>query len=293
MASIRSRIKNFQYRFIMRAAYRFDERIGIVRCIPRTELSFRIALAEHCDLNCAGCDHFSPLAEPKFADYEETARDFARLSSLFRGHAKEISLQGGEPLLHPDLIKFLKMTREFFPDAVINITTNGVRLLNQPEEFWLACKENNIVIMVTKYPISLNYEEMEKRAANHGVEYRYYGISGVTVKKTNLYKLDVKGLQDSRKNFLLCHRANSCVYLQHGRLYTCTVAPTAEHFNKYFGKNLKEVPEDSIDIYQANSAQEIMGFLAKPIPFCRYCMVDKARMFQPWHRSKRVIEEWT
>ena len=128
-------------------------------------------MAEHCDLNCAGCDHFASLAEPEFADYEETARDFARMSSLFHGRVKAINLLGGEPLLNRDFVKFLKMARDNFPDAAIHIVANGLKLLNQPEEFWLACKENNIVIQPTKYPIPLNFKEMEKCAADHGVEY--------------------------------------------------------------------------------------------------------------------------
>ena len=270
-------------------------RMGITHCMPKTETEFvfEVSLAEHCDLNCVGCAHFSPLAEPEFADYEEAARDFARLSSLFHGHIKEVRLMGGEPLLHPELAKFPKMARENFPDASIIIVTNGLKLLNQPEEFWLACREYNIVIRPTKYPIPLKYEEMEKCAADHGVEYRYYCGTGTVLRKMNLYKLDVKGLQDSRRNFLFCYQANDCVNLWHGRLYTCPVAPTARHFNKYFGEDLKDAPENSIDIYQAGSAREILEFLAKPIPFCRYCMIDKTKWNQPWRQSKRAIEEWT
>lgn len=265
----------------------------MIHCMPRAELSFEVALAEHCDLNCVGCDHFSPLAEPEFADYEELKRDFERLSSLFHGRAKEVHLLGGEPLLHPNLVKFLKMARESFPDAVIDITTNGLRLLNQPEEFWLACKENRISIRPTKYPVPLDFEKMEKRAIDYGVDYRYFDNTGTVLKTMALGKLDLNGLQDGSRNFLLCHRANTCVYLQRGRLYTCTVAPTARHFNKFFGENLKELPEDSIDIYQTNSAQEILQFLSRPIPFCRYCMVEKMRWNQPWRQSERAIEEWT
>lgn len=264
----------------------------INHCLPRAELSFEVALAEHCDLNCAGCDHFSPLAEPEFADFEETSRDFERLSVLFHGLVREVHLLGGEPLLHPDLVKFFKIARENFPDAVIDITTNGIKLLTQPEEFWLACKEYNIVIRPTKYPIPLKFEEIEQLAADYGVDFHYINNSGV-IKTTHLYRLDVEGLQDGNRSFLLCSRANRCIYLQHGKLYTCTIAPTVRHFNKHFGTNLKELPEDSIDIYQATSAQEIMQFLARPIPFCRYCMTDKTRWDQPWHQSKCDIEEWT
>ena len=243
-------------------------------------------------MNCVSCGLFSPLAGPEFADYEKTARDFARLSALSHGQAKDIYLAGGEPLLHPDLLKILKMARENFPDAVISIVTNGLLLLNQPEEFWTVCKENNIWIEQTKYPIALNFEEIEKCAADHGVKHQYYNGAKV-VKAMNSYKLDVEGRQDCQKSFLLCYQANSCVTLQNGRLYTCATVGAIRHFNKYFGENLQEHPGDSIDIYQANSMREIMDFLARPIPFCRYCMPDKTVYDQPWRKSERAIEGWT
>lgn len=293
MLNVLNRVKYFRNWLCLQAVRRIDQGIGLACLMPKAELSFEVFLAEHCNLNCAGCCIFSPLAEPEFADYEEAARDFARLSTLFHGHARRISLLGGEPLLHPDLIRFLGMARENFPDADIDITTNGLLLLKQPEEFWEACKENNIVIQPTKYPVQLDFKEMEKRAADHGVRYSYFGDSGTVTKTMHRYRLDVEGQQDSSRNFLLCYRANNCVGLRHGRLYTCSLVPAARHFNKHFKKDLKELPEDSIDIYQAGSAREILEFLARPIPFCRYCMPDRTRWYLPWRRSKRAIEEWT
>ena len=177
----------------------------IIHCMPRAELSFEVALAEHCDLNCAGCDHFSPLAKPEWANLEETARDFARLAELFGEHVKEIHLLGGEPLLDPDLTRFFKMARNYFPNATIDLTTNGLKLLNQPEEFWMSCCDNNIEIRTTKYPIALNFEEIEKCASKFGVKYFYFGNTGTVVKTSNHYRLDIEGRQDGSRNFLLCH----------------------------------------------------------------------------------------
>lgn len=261
--------------------------------IPREELSFEIALAEHCNLNCAGCDHFSPVSEPEFADLEEYTKDFRRITELFGNHVGEVHLLGGEPLLHPNVTGFFRAARESFPEATIDVTTNGVLLLSEPESFWTSCRENRIVIRPTKYPIPLNFEKIEALAAQHGVEYRYIGNTGTVLKMMDRYKLDVCGLQNGNKSFLFCHRANSCVYLAHGRLYTCTVAPTVRHFNKAFGQDLKLTPEDSVDIYQVGSAREIMEFLARPIPFCRYCNVEGTEHNVPWSQSKKSIEEWT
>ena len=272
-----------------------NERLEMdLKCMPRGDLSFcEFNLVAHCNLNCFGCDHFSPLAEPEFEDFEEAKRDFTRLSSLFYGRVGKITLVGGEPLLHPNLLEFLIMIRENFPLATVSILTNGLCLLNQPEKFWLTCKENNIVIELTKYPIPLKFKEMESRAAKYGVKYQYGDNTGIITKTSAHFKLDVNGLQDGRRSFLKCHRANTCITIKKGKLYTCNVVPTIQYFNKYFGKNLMELPADSIDIYKASSAEAILEFLARPIPFCRYCMVDKTEWSIPWHQSKRVIEEWT
>lgn len=264
-----------------------------VRHTPWPVLSFEVALAEHCNLKCAGCDHFSPVAEPEFADIKEFTRDFERLSELFSGRAREIHLLGGEPLLHPDLASFLKTARRCFPQAVIDITTNGVLLPRMGEIFWDTCHKERIVIRPTKYPEeSIDYDAAEKLAAQYGVEYRYIDNTDQTAKTLTKYPLDLKGLQDPRRSFMLCHRANACIYLQHGRLYTCTVAPTIRHLNSHFGTRFEEAPEDSIDIYQVSSADEILDYLAHPIPFCRYCMPERAQEGQPWRRSKKELTEW-
>lgn len=64
-------------------------------------------LADHCNLNCKGCTHFSNLVkEPVLADYEQFRQDLRRLSGLF-SNIYEIFLLGGEPLLNPDAGNFI------------------------------------------------------------------------------------------------------------------------------------------------------------------------------------------
>ena len=266
---------------------------GLKRFIPRTLLPMRVALAEHCNLNCRGCDHFSPIAEPQFADFTSLAMDFARLSALFDGQADQILLMGGEPLLHPEIEKFMIMARKNFLYAKIEVVTNGVLLMKKPESFWKTCRENNIGLNVTKYPIPLDFKAMEEKSASYGVNFHYFDGRGDIVKTLFQHKLSEKKTQDAWTSYLLCHRANNCIYLQDGRLYTCTVAPTVRHFDKRFGTHLFNAEENSIDIYVAKSAHEIMNFLAKPIPFCAHCRMNETVHGIKWCTSKKSIEEWT
>jgi len=267
--------------------------LATVRSTPRTTLRFAFAVTQHCDLNCAGCCRFAPLAEPEYADVEETERDFKRLSELFGGrNVSLIQLMGGEPLLHPELTKFFEIARREFPRAQISLITNGLKLLQQPEEFWLSCKKNGIYVTPTKYPIPLNYEAIEAIAEKYQVIYSYFDNQKEPVKTLTKFTKDPFSNVSGSNEFLVCGEANGCINLSHGRLYTCGWPPYIKHFNKYFGHMFDETPEDSIDIYQASSAQEILKFLSKPIPFCRYCRISKNEYDIPWHQSKKDINEW-
>ena len=48
-----------------------------------------------------------------------------------------------------------------------------------------------------------------------------------------------KGQCDPRRSFYKCFLANECIMLKDGKLYTCTLIPNIEHFNKHFKKKLE------------------------------------------------------
>ena len=253
---------------------------------------FSIHLAEHCNLNCKGCNNFSPLAEKKFADIKTYERDIKRIAELTDNELKRVYLIGGEPLLHPDLIKFLRLSRLNLPNTRIIILTNGILLPTQKEEFWRACNKYNIAIEVTKYPINIDFNKIEHLAEKYDVEYGYFCNTGQVNKTSNLYLLDPAGRQNKSSSFKHCECANRCIFLKDGRLYTCAIAPNIEHFNKYFGYNIPLTHQDGIDIHKAKSEKEILKFLASPIPFCKYCDVKRRIYGECWEISKKDIHEW-
>jgi hypothetical protein len=265
----------------------------VTKLTPKTIINFGVPLVEHCNLRCCGCDHFAPLAEQGFADLNAFENDFARLSYLVNGEAERIGLMGGEPLLHPQVKDFLYIARNYFPKTRIRVVSNGVFLLKQKNDFWESCRQNNIVIEITKYPINLKFDEMKNVASIFGVTMEFRDDTGEVQKSSYHMPLDVEGRQNASSNFIKCFHANVTIFFKQGRLYTCTVAANIGHFNKYFHMDLPTSIRDSIDIYKAQSAQEIFEFLSKPIPFCRYCYVNKRSFGIPWTRSHKDIKEWT
>ncbi len=263
------------------------------RTVPLPELQFEVDLAGHCNLNCKYCDHFSPLAEEEYPEYELFERDIRRLSFLFEKRAKRIYLLGGEPLLNRRINLYIRCVRTAFPQTEIVIITNGILLNKMSQEFWEECRSSHIEIAMTKYPISgALYQKAEKICNKERVKWFYFGNPFVC-KYSYHYPLDLEGKQDARSMYLHCANANECITLKKGKLYTCSVAPNIETFNHYFHQNLELCKEDGIDIYQAKNRQEILEFLSRPIPFCKYCKVHERTYGREWGISKKAIEEWT
>jgi len=265
----------------------------IKKTIPHSYIDFlEIHLTEHCNLNCWGCSHFSSLADKEFLSLSIFEKDMKRLYELSSGNIGRINLMGGEPLLHPDLINFFEISRKYFKYTVIRLVTNGLLLGNMDDQFWNAVKINNIHITPTKYPINLPWDDIEKTASQYGVKMYYFSDSDKYVKTMKCIALDIEGKQNQFDGFLFCHEGNNCIHLRNSRLYTCPIAAYAEHFNKYFNQNLNISDADGIDIYKASEMREILEFLARPIPFCRYCDVSRITG-HIWQTSKKEISEWT
>lgn len=263
------------------------------RKLSRSAFHFEVNIVKHCNLNCKGCDHFSPLVKSGFMPVEVFRRDMERMAELFEGEAEKIYLLGGEPLLHPNLIDFMEIGRKNFSRAKIAVITNGILLPKMKTVFWEACKKNAIEILPTRYPIAIDYEKMGEVARSYGVEYAIFGDTQDNAKMLWYEPLDLSGSHNPADQFAICRQANFCITLDHGRIYTCVVVPGVSAFNDYFQMNLEITEADSIDIYKAKSADEILDFLWRPIPFCKYCAWEKHTQGNPWERSKRDIREWS
>jgi MoaA/NifB/PqqE/SkfB family radical SAM enzyme len=267
---------------------------------PRTNDLFwlEVNLADHCNLNCQMCDHFSPVAEKIFLDYDQYVKDIKRLADLTGNHIDMMKLQGGEPLLNNRCIDFIRVTREIFPRTRLWFFTDGLLLLNWEKHpsgnLWQVFKENNVEIQLTIYPINLNYEAVKLKAEEYGVSVSCFAEVGdrayTGVKHSVKHPFDLKAKQ-APWQFISCYQFNESIVLRDGKIYTCPMIPYAHHLNKRFGTNLKVTDDDFIDIYKAKSYDEIAEFCTHRVPFCNYCAVA-LRSVHEWKQSAHNINEW-
>jgi MoaA/NifB/PqqE/SkfB family radical SAM enzyme len=274
----------------------------IARNRKRKQLHFEVHIAEQCNLNCAGCLHFSPLAPKQFLDIEKYKNDCKRIAVLTGGIIERIDLLGGEPLLNSDIIDIVKISRSYFPERVIRIITNGTLLKNQSDEFWDCCHVNNIIIMVSIYPINIDYDFIINKAKSHRVRIDFRGDTKVLSKSAKEFSanyfdskwlkfpIDIEGRQNPVKNAALCP-AIDCFQLVEGKLYKCAPLAYVKYFNSYFDAGFEITEDDYIDIYKAKNVDEILDKLRKPAPFCRYCKTEIPQYIK-WKTTKKEISAW-
>lgn len=264
--------------------------LGVRNLTPQCDLYFGVHIVEHCNLNCKNCCHYAPLAKEEYLDINSYKKDCDQLSQLFGGEMLCINLMGGEPLLHPQITEFMRVTREAFPIGKIAIVTNGLLLPSMSEEFWEACKIFRIVISPTCYPVNFDYDGVKKIADSKGVEYTPF--NGAHNKQSKQFTILNKQIGAAFGNFLSCPFAVDCTKLRNGKMYPCPQAAYALHLKKYFNLDIQLSERDGIDIYSVKSGDELLEKLSRPIPFCRYCDVTDKFITSEWGVSQKDRYEW-
>lgn len=259
---------------------------------PLKMLNFEVHVTDHCNLNCKGCYHFSPLASESCLSTEEFERDFEQMHRLCGDRVSRITLLGGEPLLHPQIIDFFYIARRYFGKSEIELLTNGTLLNRMDERFWDACVENRIHVSCTKYPVQVDYDALEQISKKYDIHITYHNDTGAGEKTLIKYPFDLSGTQPIEWNYEHCTRSNRCITLKHGRIFTCPMAAHAHLAKDYFGLDMELSDQDSIDIYSAEKFEDITEFLVRPIPFCRYCNLKVKPEQQEWGVSVKDMSEW-
>lgn len=257
--------------------------------IPLKCLQFEVHLTDHCNLNCASCDNLSPIAKPFFMDITELEMDMKKLSELFADGCNYIRLLGGEPLLHPDVAEIITSSRRIFPESRIELVTNGLLLEKMSDEFYHACHNCRLIISISKYPVNLDYNLILKVLGERNIECFF---NNTDEKRMYKYPISLFPVHNPKENFILCNRSNNCISLKHGKLATCSLLHNICSFNKYFNTNIRVNMADYIDIYEADTGEEILKKLAKPISLCRYCNLWESQFNLIWKQSKKQITEW-
>lgn len=91
-----------------------------------------------CNLNCVNCNRFNNFNFTGHELWQEHKADYAQWARLI--DIKSIGLLGGEPMLNPDFLLWVEGIAELWPNATVNIITNGTQFHRWPELYNVLAK---------------------------------------------------------------------------------------------------------------------------------------------------------
>ena len=236
--------------------------------LKQTSLGFEIHAAEHCNLRCKGCNHFSPYAEKEFADLEVLEKDLNRFSELSGGEADYILVTGGEPLLNPEIETVIETVFKAVPKLkTMHFYTNGLLLKSMPKSFWDTLRQygDKIYIKISLYPANKHLMQGWMKLIQDK------GVFCEMNQRDYMFTLDLdpEGKQDPAASFEHCHIVFPVLYK--GRFYKCPPVALAGDLNKRTGGGYAPAPGDSLGLYEIKGIQELTDFIKSPAPFCGHC----------------------
>ena len=89
-----------------------------------------IHITSVCNLKCTNCNRFSNYKFKGFERWEDYKDIYSEWAS--KVDFKKITLIGGEPMLNPTFMNWFRGLRKLWPNAIIEICTNGTRLDKVP-----------------------------------------------------------------------------------------------------------------------------------------------------------------
>ena len=248
-----------------------------------------IHITDHCNLNCKGCSHFAPVAEEYYISIDEFEDTLNKIKTAGEDLFSEFCIMGGEPLLHPDICTLLTLSRTYLSRMTIKLITNGLLVMELSDEIWEKCKEYDISVEITYYPIGLDYEIITDYLRRKGVKTEIY-----VDRRNGDFRRDCINHKNNMNrfwNYSKCRIGGVYPQVRNGSLFRCATAANIHIINAAFGTEFKYEEADYLPFELIKSKNDLRHFLLTPSAFCRYCDISKQCMGK-WEVSRKEKSEW-
>lgn len=256
-----------------------------------------------CNLSCDGCNRFNNLKFKGWQDWAEYSDIYAQWAELV--DIEQIVILGGEPTLNPTLTYWIYGLRKLWPQASIQVLTNGTRLPQQ-RDLYQACLDTNTWIGISMHHKDLKdelfaavrgflqdtniYQESATSLPGKGGNYYFEDANGVNVIIWKQFTFLQNSLLPQGDSWTLynsdptkAHR--NCVFVKyksyhmiHGQLHKCGPAPLYIEFDQQFNLALTSEDRTLVHAYRGYTPEDarrlghdLFANIDQVIPQCKFC----------------------
>ncbi len=251
--------------------------------------SLEVHIVDHCNLRCWGCCSLSPISKKDFYDPDRMGRQLKMVSKAVA--PGRLKLVGGEPLLHPEIIKCLEIAREANVAPSLSVTSNGFLLPRMEDAYWRLIDHMTISLYPDPPLPEPVIESIKEKAREHEVELNWKKQDEfVGMDRDDLTASDA----ETEAIYETCWLRRRCHLIANDRFYTCT---RPSHVHSVSGLDDSPYLEDGIQLSdEPDLGEKILEYLIgkKPLETCRMCLGGDAPA-RPHHQLKRdeLIAEQT
>ena len=248
-----------------------------------------LPITDRCNLGCASCSHFAPLAnDSPIIPVDDIEASLTLLSEKCQSSVGEIFILGGEPLLHPDLTKIIAITRRLYPYSSIFLVSNMLLFEKRWNEIADSLITNKIIVGFSKYGKVNDRQVVNsiKLCMENWIQTALFGSDPA------LFNSYLKS-ENPSYNAIMKQNCDmkTCLTLRGNYLYMCSPVTYLKYPNRAFGMSLKASKYDRIDIRDIYNEDEVLALSELPNPFCRHCDVEHNHKIA-WRPSKKERSEW-
>lgn len=286
--------------------------------IPNLDIHF----TDLCNLHCDQCTHLSnyninkSITVDTLIEYYETWVD--------KIDPQSVTISGGEPLLHPNAMEMIRLTRKYWKNSKIQMFSNGL-LLDRYPQLPQVLKDENISMVVSNHSTqnskkyNADFEKVQIQLMYYATQYDisigidYYNQprfwidnknSEIQIQSDNInsswyafyqgYGRDMKPFNDGdpKASWDNCPVYQICFQLKDNNIYKCAPLAYLPNLDEKFG--LSEEWEEYLSYKPLSpdaSLDEVAEFFSrKEESYCSMCPAYQ-RKFIPKHDPKKIYDK--
>lgn len=248
-----------------------------------TDYGCEINATRHCNLRCAQCNHGSAFADVYYMPVEVLKEDLQVMKNHLR--TKLLLVQGGDPLIHPDVVELLRLCIESGIAKQSGLLTNGKLLKRMGDDLWALLRDGHCELRMSCYPgLDPDIVPWIQRKAD---EWGFY----VRPQEINSFKPVFASVPDG-STYHGCGW-NRCLTIHSGYFYLCPLSAFWPEQYMKRAERWKDIDPhvDGIPI-PGMTDDKLQEFLNRrhPLESCKICSGGRGPDV-PHHQNKNK-EEW-
>lgn len=221
-----------------------------------------VMVGHACELRCRSCTNGIGLLPMTLFPVTAIERDIELAASVL--HADVAVVLGGEPLMHPDLLRLMRSTRDSGIADSVRVLTNGIRLHRMPGEFWSELEDLRISIYPGETPAG-NVALARERSQEHGFALSFYDVVNDPFRA--VHTREARTDASAQETWLGCWYRSNTRKIEAGHFWRCCTSPHISQAILGLAPDVDGLPLDGI------TEESLEAFLARDtfMESCRRC----------------------